>query len=177
MLDRATHPVVLAAVVAILVLGIVGIAVPGAGAREARIKAPSYALEAGHHKRRDGDSWGVWIFGNQEGRQCWLTSVRMGGLPNRSEACGYSVPRHPWQLAVKGPVGGHESILFFLTRPHLKSLNVLSVTKNGRRRIIIPVHKVSASEAVAARLGEEIGYAVARVKGAIGKVVRVHVLT
>jgi len=170
---RTMHGVAGLAIVGLLMLSTAIAGVSGARAREPHIKAPAYAIEVGHHQQSDGDSWELWIYGNHEGRQCWLTGVRDAGLPSRYETCGYSVPGQRWQLASKGSVGQgkrRESILFFLTRPHLKKLSVLASTKGGHRRIIIPLHTVGSVAARKARLKRSIGYGIVRVKGSIGRI-------
>jgi hypothetical protein len=151
------------------------------GERRSMLRPPSYAIEAGHHRQPDGDSWALWLYGNREGRQCWFTQVVQQRLPHRYETCGVTVPRDPWQLASQGPVGragDRETVLFFLARPDLAALKVLVRRPAGGplRRLTISVHRLSASRAHRARLRRPIGYAVGRVRGEIGEVGKVEVV-
>lgn len=133
---------------------------------------PSYAFEVGHGAHAKGDSWSIWLYGNREGRQCWWTQLVQGGLPQRYESCGYAVPSTPWQLASSGTVSRHESVLFFLTRPHLSALKV-RIKIRGRpsyRSITVRVHTLAAGEAHAARLHHPIGYALAVIHGQLAEV-------
>jgi hypothetical protein len=149
----------------------------GAAVAGASSHPPSYAVDVGHGSRAKGGSWGVWIYGNREGRQCWWTQVTQGGLPQRYETCGYTVPGAPWQLASAGTVGHNESVLFFLTRPNLRGLNVRIEMSGAQsyRSIHLGVHALSAGEARAARLKQPVGYALAKIRGQIAKVGHVTV--
>jgi hypothetical protein len=138
---------------------------------------PAYAYEVGHAPGGEHQSWSVWIYGNAERRQCWWTQVVTGGLPQRYETCGYTVPRSPWQLASVGAVSRHRSVLFFLTRPHIRSLKVrLEMAKERSYRVIsVRVHTLSARQARAARLHSPIGYGLAVIQGHIARVASVKV--
>jgi hypothetical protein len=133
---------------------------------------PGYAFKVGHHRQSGGTGWTIWLFGNHEGRECWLTERVAAGLFDRQTLCGVEVPRRAWQQAWLGAVGiggSRESIVFLLTRPRTRALKV-SLEGVGRvsgRKIIIPVRRLTAKQARAAHLRRAVGIAVARVGGTV----------
>ena len=85
---------------------------------------PTYAVKLAGGSLKQKGHWGVWVFGRGV-RNCWGTRVVERTLPDETAYCGFSVPRHPQQLAARGTfstVQGPESMLFFLTRRNVALL-------------------------------------------------------
>lgn len=171
-------PWAMRALVAVLVLA------AGFGLKSTRVLAsagpiPAYAKQVAGGRLSNG-SWGIWIFGHRSGARCWGTKVIERSLVRESVYCGLDVPRMAWQLAARGVIGAglhRRYILFFFTRPSVERLIVLvrRGPGEGRAWLRVRAHRLTAVQSRGARVRRTFGYAVATVRGSLGRIGRVIV--
>lgn len=160
---------------AVAILGLV--AIPAVGSKSA---IPGYGVKVAGGQVDDGSSWGIWLYGSSHAGQCWATKTVGSRFKNVEANCGFSVPSKSWQFAARGSFGSgrhHRSMLFFLTRRNVGSLNVQLGFKSNRapRWVHLKAQLLTASEARQARLRRDFGYAVAVFSGPLGCIRRVSV--
>lgn len=135
---------------------------------------PAHALKV-TGGRVEGMAWGVWVFG-LERENCLGTKTVEKELPGGERSigdieesfCGLDVPPRYWQQVVSGPIGSgedHMSALVFLTRPDVARLDVLTGrderSGQGPTWTSVKTNAIPKGQAREARLGANIGYAVA----------------
>jgi hypothetical protein len=126
---------------------------------------PSYALKIAGGREASGYSWGVWLFGTEQGKGCWATRSGLGSVKNEGVTCGLSVPKHSWELVTEGIVGGgaiRHRVLAMVTRTSARRVDVLTEKPGGRHRhwVAVPVKVISERTARSAKLPYPLGYAV-----------------
>jgi hypothetical protein len=141
---------------------------------------PAYAAKLAGGSLKQKGHWGVWVFG-RGARNCWGTRVVEGTLPDETAYCGYSVPRHPQQLAARGTFStdqGPESMLFFLTRRNVALIKVLIERPgDGDKLLRIYARPIDWDLAHRAHMHPSFGYGVATFSGRLSCIRRIGVWT
>ncbi|MDX6610197.1 MAG: hypothetical protein QOF85_2122 [Solirubrobacterales bacterium] len=141
---------------------------------------PAYAVKLAGGSLKQKGHWGVWVFGRGV-RNCWGTRVVERALSDETAYCGYSVPRHPQQLAARGTFStdqGPESMLFFLTRRNVALLKVLIERPGGREKLLrIHARPIGGDLAHRAHMQSDFGYGVATFSGRLSCIRRIGAWT
>lgn len=119
----------------------------------------------------DEAPWGIWLFGNREGGNCWGT--RTGEVLSSERAhCNFNVPPNYSQLAGLGLERDQDalrSVFFFLTKREIGHLRLL-LDRNGGEgtqmsSVRVQTQALDPKQSARAHLLSNFRYAVARIDG------------
>jgi hypothetical protein len=126
--------------------------------------------------------WGIWLYHSREHGDCWSArTLHAGHTVGESAACGFEVPQKAWQLIAASPIGQASAsrfVLAFLVRANIRSLEVLvddRATREKAQRIKLINHPISKIQLSRTQLPQNLGYAVAVLRGGEHCVRRVEV--